>query len=48
MKARSGVQHQLIQQGPQINKKEISEDKLDQIMAEINNLKQQMKNQQQP
>ena len=48
MKARSGVQHQLTQQGPQINKKEISEDKLDQIMAEINNLKQQMKNQQQP
>ena len=39
MNARSGVQYQLTQQGPQANKKEISEDKLDQIMAEINNLK---------
>ena len=48
MKVRSGVQHQVTQQGKQSCQKEISEDKLDQIMEEINNLKQQMAYQRQP
>ena len=48
MKVRSGVQHQVTQQGKQSCHKEISEDKLDQIMEEINNLKQQMAYQRQP
>ena len=38
-KARSGEQHQPTRQRPQTNNTEISEDKLDQIMAEIDNLK---------